>query len=232
MKQIPDTQLHKILSLAITAFALAACTASPDLAAEQDVICEWGQQKFNLCEHRTQDQRVEALLAEMSLDEKIGQMTMSIWHNGVSPEIVRDFAIGAVIHTEGPVPGAAAADWVAKFDEFQRQAMQTRLGIPLLIGVDAVHGQNTFEGAVIFPHNIGMAATRNMSLVRRAAEITAIEAAGTGFNWTFSPCIAMPSSISSQATLPDWQTSPIWFGMVPRPSWTPAGPWPIWTIIW
>jgi len=192
MKQIPDTQLHKILSLAITAFALAACTASPDLVEEQDVICEWGQQKFNLCEHRTQDQRVEALLAEMSLDEKIGQMTMSIWHNGVSPEIVRDFAIGAVIHTEGPVPGAAAADWVAKFDEFQRQAMQTRLGIPLLIGVDAVHGQNTFEGAVIFPHNIGMAATRNMSLVWRAAEITAIEAAGTGFNWTFSPCIAMP----------------------------------------
>jgi beta-glucosidase len=58
--------------------------------------------------------------------------------------------------------------------------------------VDAVHGQNTFEGAVIFPHNIGMAATRNMSLIKQAAQITALEVAGTGFNWTFSPCIAMP----------------------------------------
>ncbi len=188
---------RNILTL-VAVCALAGCTATPEQtstpgqAAKQDVICEWGEQSFNLCEFQTQEQRVEALLAEMTLDEKIGQMTQSVWHNEVSPEIVRDFAIGAIIHTEGPVPGEAVTDWTAKFDEFQRQAMQTRLGIPLLIGVDAVHGQNTFEGAVIFPHNIGMAATRNMGLVQRAAEITAIEVAGTGFNWTFSPCIAMP----------------------------------------
>jgi beta-glucosidase len=192
MKQIHKTQRHKILPLAVAGFALAACTSTPEKTAKQDVICEWGEQKFNLCEYPAQEQRVEALLAEMTLDEKLGQMTMSIWHNGVSPEIVRDFAIGSIIHTEGPVPGETAGEWVARFDEFQRQAMQTRLGIPLLIGVDAVHGQNTYEGAVIFPHNIGMAATRNMGLIERAAEITAIEVAGTGFNWTFSPCIAMP----------------------------------------
>ena len=183
--------LPLVVACGLAAISISA-TATAEETAKQDVICEWGEQKFNLCEYRTDDQRVEALLAEMTLDEKIGQMTMSIWHNGVSPEIVRDFAIGSVIHTEGPFPGETAADWTARFDEFQREAMRTRLGIPLLIGVDAVHGQNTFEGAVIFPHNIGMAATRNMDLVRRAAEITAIEVAGTGFNWTFSPCIAMP----------------------------------------
>lgn len=185
-------QIHSYLYLAIAGLSLAACAQTPVKADQHDVLCEWGEQKFNLCEYQTQDQRVEALLAEMTLDEKIGQMTQSVWHNEVSPEIVRDFTIGAIIHTEGPVPGESASDWTAKFNEFQRQSMQTRLGIPLLIGVDAVHGQNTFEGAVIFPHNIGMAATRNMSLVQRAAEITAIEVAGTGFNWTFSPCIAMP----------------------------------------
>lgn len=183
---------HKVLLL--ISCMLAGCSSYPVKTPEKtaDVICEWGEQKFNLCEYQTHDQMVDALLAEMTLDEKIGQMTQSVWHNKVSPEIVRDEQIGAIIHTEGPVPGESVMDWVENFDEFQRQATRTRLGIPLLIGVDAVHGQNTFEGAVIFPHNIGMAATRNMGLIQRAAEITAIEVAGTGFNWTFAPCIAMP----------------------------------------
>ena len=182
-----------VLSLA-TLLGLAACTSTPVEVAEsrQDVICTWGEDQFDLCRFDSQEAMVEALLAEMTLDEKIGQMTMSIWHNNVTPEVIRDENIGAIIHTEGPVPGPKPADWVAKLDEFQQRALETRLGIPLLIGVDAVHGQNTFEGAVIFPHNIGMGATRNMDLVRQAAEITAIEVAGTGFNWTFSPCIATP----------------------------------------
>ena len=114
-----------------------------------------------------------ALLQEMTLDEKIGQMTQSVWHNNVSPEIIRDKTIGSIIHTQGPTPGPDAMDWINKFNEFQSRALETRLGIPLLIAVDAVHGQNTFEGAVIFPHNIGMAATRNMSLIKQAAQITA-----------------------------------------------------------
>jgi beta-glucosidase len=156
------------------------------------VICKWGTQQFDLCQFKTQQQMVDALVLEMNLDEKIGQMTQSVWHNNVSPEIVRNKGIGSIIHTEGPTPGPNAMDWVNKFNEFQTSALQTRLGIPLLIAVDAVHGQNTFEGAVIFPHNIGMAATRNMSLIKQAAQITALEVAGTGFNWTFSPCIAMP----------------------------------------
>jgi beta-glucosidase len=157
-----------------------------------NVICEWGTQKFDLCQFNTHEDMIEGLIATMTLDEKIGQMTQSIWHNNVTPEIIRDKNIGSIIHTEGPTPGPRAIDWVNKFDEFQYSALQTRLGIPLLIAVDAVHGQNTFEGAVIFPHNIGMAATRNISLIEHAAQITALEVAGTGFNWTFSPCIAMP----------------------------------------
>jgi beta-glucosidase len=184
----------KIFSALAIACGLVTCGGSPIRTAEQEpvMVCEWGSQKFNLCDYDTHDQMVEALLAEMTLDEKIGQMTQSVWHNKVSPKIVRRLGIGAIIHTEGPVPGQSVSSWVARFDKFQRQAIRTRLGIPLLIGVDAVHGQNTYDGAVIFPHNIGMAATRNMDIIQRAAEITAIEVAGTGFNWTFSPCIAMP----------------------------------------
>lgn len=167
-------------------------TASPALTEKPKVQCIWGSDKFDICRYDSKEAIINALIAEMTVDEKIGQMTQSVWHNSVSPEIIQDRTIGSIIHTEGPIPGPKVSDWVAKFDTFQAHALKTRLGIPLLIGVDAIHGQNTFEGAVIFPHNIGMGATRNYDLIRRAAEITAIETAGTGFNWTFSPVIAMP----------------------------------------
>ena len=171
---------------------VVGCTGSNSEHQSTDLICEWGTQKFDLCRFETQEEMIEAFILEMNLDEKIGQMTQSIWHNKVSPEIIRQHKIGSIIQTDGPVPGPNVMDWVHKFNEFQSEALKTRLGIPLLIAVDAVHGQNTFDVAVIFPHNIGMAATRNLDLIRRAAEITAKESAATGFNWVFSPCIAMP----------------------------------------
>ena len=177
----------------LIALGLSACSLhKTEPHTQTDIICKWGSQEFDLCVFSSDEARVAALLSEMTLDEKIGQMTQSIWHNGVTPEIIKSKAIGSIIHTEGPTPGESAKDWLDLFDKFQRQALSTRLGIPLLIAVDAVHGQNTFVGAVIFPHNIGMAATRNMSLIEAAARVTAKEVAGTGFNWTFSPCIAMP----------------------------------------
>ena len=186
----------KQLSLVVMTLVLISCQhlekSSEYTKTKPDVICQWGSSAFDLCQYDTQEAMITALMAEMTLDEKIGQMTQSIWHNNVSPEVIRDRTIGSIIHTQGPTPGPEAIDWINKFDDFQKHAMQTRLGIPLLVGVDAVHGQNTFEGAVIFPHNIGMGATRNTALINEAARITAIEAAGTGFNWTFSPCIAMP----------------------------------------
>lgn len=154
--------------------------------------CQWGADRFDLCRFNINEQRVNALLEAMTLDEKLGQMTQSVWHNNVDPDVIRDFTIGSIIHTDGPVPGELPSDWMDKFDEFQNQTLKTRLGVPLMVAVDAVHGQNTYEGAVVFPHNIGMAATGNMSLIQQAAQITAIESVGTGFNWTFSPCIAMP----------------------------------------
>lgn len=191
---------YKISLLSLALFIpLPSCTLNvPEptpkvsLSTPNGIICKRGTEQIDLCAYPDQESRIAALLASMTLDEKLGQMTMSVWHNNVSPKVIRDRLIGSIIHTEGPTPGPHASDWSDKFDSFQSEALNTRLGIPLLVGVDAVHGQNTFEGAVIFPHNIGMAATGNVSLIKQAAEITAIEAAGTGFNWTFSPCIAMP----------------------------------------
>jgi len=77
------------------------------------------------------------------------------------------------------------------YDNFQEQALSTRLGIPLIYGIDAVHGHNNVAGAVIFPHNIGLGATRDPELVEEIGRITALEVAGTGIDWTFSPCLAV-----------------------------------------
>lgn len=138
------------------------------------------------------ERKVDSLLALMTLEEKIGQMTQVRHFADIQDEDITTRFIGSVIHTAGPEPGQGALGWQQRFVELQQKALETRLGIPLLFAVDAVHGQNTFNGATIFPHNIGMGATHNEKLVKKAAQITAYETQASGFNWTFSPCIAIP----------------------------------------
>lgn len=138
------------------------------------------------------EQKIDSILALMTTEEKIGQMTQVRHFDDISDEEIATKFIGSVIHTQGALPGENAAEWQSKFIELQKKALSTRLAIPLLFGVDAVHGQNTYEGATIFPHNIGFGASRNADLVEQAAAITAIEAQATGFNWVFSPCVAIP----------------------------------------
>ncbi len=133
------------------------------------------------------EQKVDSLLKLMTLEEKIGQMSQIRHFEEAADEHITSNFIGSIIHTQGPNPGKTALDWQKRFIE-----LSTRLGIPLLFAVDAVHGQNTFEGATIFPHNIGLGATGNEKLVEEIAKITAIESQATGFNWVFSPCIAIP----------------------------------------
>jgi beta-glucosidase len=138
------------------------------------------------------EQKVDSLLKLMTLEEKIGQMSQIRHFEEAADEHITSKFIGSVIHTQGPNPGKTALDWQKRFIELQKKALSTRLGIPLLFAVDAVHGQNTFDGATIFPHNIGLGATGNEKLVEEIAKITAIESQATGFNWVFSPCIAIP----------------------------------------
>jgi beta-glucosidase len=138
------------------------------------------------------EQKVDSLLKLMTLEEKIGQMSQIRHFEEAADEHITSKFIGSVIHTQGPNPGKTAFDWQKRFIELQKKALSTRLGIPLLFAVDAVHGQNTFDGATIFPHNIGLGATGNEKLVEEIAKITAIESQATGFNWVFSPCIAIP----------------------------------------
>ena len=136
--------------------------------------------------------RVDDLMTRMSLDEKIGQMTQAE-KGSVTPAGVASSYMGSVLSGGGgrPSNNATPTEWANMIDAYQVQALTTPLKIPILYGIDAVHGHNNVSGAVIFPHNIGLGATRNPELIRQAAEVTAAEVIATGAHWTFAPCIAV-----------------------------------------
>jgi beta-glucosidase len=139
------------------------------------------------------DDRVENLLSQMTLEEKIGQMTQAERGSiGGQGDSIKQYYLGSILSAGGSSPGTTVASWIEMYNTFQAQAMDTRLGIPLIYGIDAVHGNNNLFGAVIFPHNIGLGCTRNAELVEECARITALEVAATGMDWTFSPCLAVP----------------------------------------
>lgn len=141
------------------------------------------------------EQRVEDLLSRMTLAEKIGQMTQ-VEKNSIAPQAVADNFIGSLLSGGGGYPNPNnPAGWVEMINTFQENALQTRLAIPMLYGVDAVHGHNNLYGATIFPHNIGLGATRNPALVEEIGRITAIETAATGIYWDFAPVVAVPQDI-------------------------------------
>jgi len=140
------------------------------------------------------DSQARALLAQMTLDEKIGQMVQADSAALTNKADVRDYFLGSVLSggNSDPAAGNTAQDWLAFADSFQAYALQTRLHIPILYGIDAVHGHNNIDGATVFPHHIGLGATHDAALIRRAERVTAEEIAGTGIRWAFAPCIAVP----------------------------------------
>lgn len=143
------------------------------------------------------DEEVKAVIAKMTLEEKVGQMTQPDWGAIKNPDDVGDLFLGSVLcgGSTDPASGNTLKDWTELYDGVQQRAIATRLGIPLLFGIDAVHGHNNVTGAVIFPHNIGLGCTRDPKLVEQVARITAREVRATGIQWTFAPCVAVPRDI-------------------------------------
>ena len=138
------------------------------------------------------DQRVDALLAQMTLDEKIGQMVQVDMNALKNKSDIQTYFLGSMLSggNSDPVDNLPTT-WLRVVNEYQSWALKTRLKIPLLYGIDAVHGHNNIDGAVIFPHNIALGATHNPGLVAQASHVTALEVAGTGIRWGFAPCIAV-----------------------------------------
>jgi beta-glucosidase len=138
----------------------------------------------------------EKLLARMTLDEKLGQMTQVDMLALENKSDIQKYFLGSVLSGGGSDPAdISAKGWLAAVTEYQTWAMKTRLKIPLLYGIDAVHGHNNVDGAVIFPHNIGLGAMHDAALVEQAARVTAEEVAGTGIRWAFAPCVAVAQNV-------------------------------------
>lgn len=156
----------------------------------------------------TGQQFVASLLSSMTLDEKIGQMTQPEKNSVKAGDIAR-LSLGSVLSGGGgnPEPNTPMA-WRAMVEGFQQEALQSRLKIPLLYGVDAVHGHNNVVGTTIFPHNIALGATRDADLVRRIGRATALEVAATGVRWDFAPAVSIPQDIRWGRTYEGYSQDP------------------------
>ncbi|MGW5647426.1 glycoside hydrolase family 3 protein [Saccharopolyspora sp. NPDC003752] len=169
------------LALALTA---VACTAAvtPAVAAAPPAYRD---------ATRPVADRVDDLMARMSLQDKIGQLTQAE-RLAADPGTAAAAGIGSILSGGGsaPTPNTAEA-WADMYDAYQRAAIATPLGIPIIYGVDAVHGHNNVHGATIFPHNIGLGATNDPDLAERIGRATAEEVAGTGIDWDFAPCLCV-----------------------------------------
>jgi beta-glucosidase len=134
---------------------------------------------------------IDALVSSMTLDEKIGQMTQAE-RSTATPDDVRTYFLGSILSGGGSHPSPnTPTGWADMHDAYQNAALSTRLHIPMLYGIDAVHGHSNVVGATIFPHNIGLGAARDPNLVEEIGRITAKEVACTGLEWTFAPCTAV-----------------------------------------
>ncbi|MBV1853905.1 glycoside hydrolase family 3 N-terminal domain-containing protein [Catellatospora tritici] len=137
-------------------------------------------------------QRVSDLLSRMSLAEKVGQMTQAERAAVGSGTPIITYRLGSLLSGGGSVPNPnTPTAWADMIDNFQLHARATPLQIPLIYGIDAVHGDNNLDGATVFPHNIGLGASRDPDLVKQTGELTAQETRATGIPWTFSPCLCV-----------------------------------------
>ncbi|KAK2397109.1 beta-glucosidase BoGH3B [Trifolium repens] len=136
--------------------------------------------------------RIKDLIDRMTMEEKIGQM-VQIERVNATARVMQKYFIGSVLSGGGsvPKPNATAKDWVDMINEMQKGALSTRLGIPMIYGIDVVHGHNNVYNATIFPHNVGLGATRDPQLVKKIGEATALESRATGIPYVFAPCIAV-----------------------------------------
>jgi beta-glucosidase len=147
------------------------------------------------------DVKVDELLSRMSIEEKAGQMTQidirNLLNNGYGNtdqkldeaklrEAIQTYKIGSILNC---IHAYTPEKWQELIGQIQTEALQSNSKIPILYGTDAIHGSTFVQGAVLFPHNIGMAATRNNDLVAQAAAITAIESRAVGLTWNFAPVL-------------------------------------------
>jgi len=156
------------------------------------------------------DPQARTLLATLSLDEKIGQMTQPDQLFLQSLDDIEKYHLGSLLSggDSDPKTGNDLVSWTELYERYQKRALAAKRRIPLLYGIDAVHGNNNLIGAVCFPQNIGLGCTGNAKLVEQCARITALEMKACGVNWAFSPCLTAPQDIRWGRTYEGYSQDP------------------------
>lgn len=144
------------------------------------------------------ERRIAKMIAAMTLEQKIGQMIQADI-SAVTPEDLARYPLGSILAGGNSGPWgderADAAKWARLVGEFRKASAKAGAGIPMLFGIDAVHGHSNLPGATIFPHNIGLGAARDPALIQRIGAVTAAEVAASGIDWTFAPTLAVPQDL-------------------------------------
>ena len=208
-------RFRDVLAAALAVAVLAACSRSPepaaapaaapvDSAASADGTIhpeQWPELAWPLPADPALEKKVDDLLATMTLEEKVGQLVQGDLAS-ITPDDVRKYRLGSILAGGSSDPGgkynATPAEWLALSDAFWEASMDTSGGgkpIPVIWGIDAMHGQSNVVGATLFPHNVGLGATRNPDLLRKIGEITAQETRTTGMEWAFAPTVAVPQDV-------------------------------------
>ncbi|EPX61821.1 Periplasmic beta-glucosidase [Cystobacter fuscus DSM 2262] len=203
---------QKSLSLAaLLLLPLAACNPDPtpgpddagttnppptDAGTDAGTPDDWPAIQSAIPKDPELEKRIDTLLSKMSLEEKVGQITQ-VEISNVTPDEVKQYHLGSVLNGGGAWPngkkGSTVAEWNALADQLWAASVDPANGqrIPIIWGVDAVHGHNNVKGATLFPHNIGLGAANDPELVKRIGEVTAREVAQTGLDWAFGPTVAV-----------------------------------------
>ena len=154
--------------------------------------------------------KVSELIDSMTIDEKVGQMTQIDQRFLDTITDLSTYSIGSLLSGGGSHPKVNEPQaWLDMYNKYQEETLKNRLGIPLIYGIDAVHGHNNVYGATIFPQNIGLGATNNPELVYKISEATSLEVAATGIDWTFSPCLSSPEDYRWGRTYEGFSSDPV-----------------------
>ncbi len=198
--------LHKLF-LVLLAFTFGISACLPIISSSDNTSTEVAFDAPSTTA-LTAEAFVDSLLARMTLEEKIGQMTL-VLNSSVKTGDIKKYFIGSVFSGGGgyPTPNTAES-WAAMTDGFQKEALTTRLEIPIIYGVDANHGHASLYGATVFPQQVGLGATRDADLVEKIAKATSEELRSVGIVWNFSPVVAVPQDIRWGRTYESYSEDP------------------------
>ena len=231
ISKLRRSAITKALVVSTVMLSVAACTASagPNSSAVANTQASdklagvdnksynpaaWPKRAVSPPRDNAIEQRAAAILAQMSVEEKVGQIIQPELKY-ITPADVKKYHIGSILNGGGTTPNndkfATVKDWADLAQQFYAASMDTsdgKVAIPIIWGSDAVHGNNNVYGATVFPHNIGLGAAGDTELMYRIGQATAMEVVATGVDWTFGPTVAVVRDVRWGRTYESYSEDP------------------------